>query len=253
MKLGAQLYSVRTFLQTEEELKNTFIKIKNIGYENVQLSGAPQMDAYFLKTVSEETALPIVCTHSPYDRIIGDTEALINEHKIFGCSVIGLGSMPKDMRGTKEGMDKFFAELEAPVKKIKAVGLDFAYHHHSFEFDKFTDYNGFAFDFIEEKQDWSIILDTYWIEYAGRSAVDYIKRIGGERLKNVHFKDMKGNETRDICHCGEGILDFRAIADICRSIGVENVLVEQDNATKTDDPFMEMKLSYDYLKETLIL
>ena len=67
MKLGAQLYSVRTFLQTEEELKNTFIKIKNIGYENVQLSGAPQMDAYFLKTVSEENALPIVCTHSPYD------------------------------------------------------------------------------------------------------------------------------------------------------------------------------------------
>ena len=64
---------------------------------------------------------------------------------------------------------------------------------------------------------------------------------------------MKGNETRDICHCGEGILDFRAIADICRSIGVENVLVEQDNATKTDDPFMEMKKSYDYLKKTVNL
>ena len=77
----------------------------------------------------------------------------------------------------------------------------------------------------------------------------YIKRIGGERLKNVHFKDMKANETRDICHCGEGTLDFKTIVDVCKSIGVENILVEQDNATKTDDPFMEMKLSYDYLKK----
>ena len=33
--------------------------------------------------------------------------------------------------------------------------------------------------------------------------VDYIKRIGGARLQNVYFKDMKANEARDICHCGE--------------------------------------------------
>ena len=109
--------------------------------------------------------------------------------------------------------------------------------------------NGIFASLFSEIQDWSIILDTYWIEYAGRSAVDYIKRIGGERLKNVHFKDMKANETRDICHCGEGTLDFKTIVDVCKSIGVENILVEQDNATKTDDPFMEMKLSYDYLKK----
>jgi len=60
MKLGAQLYSVRSFLQTEEDLKATFLKIKAIGYENVQLSGGPRMDAQFLKSVSDEVGLPIV-------------------------------------------------------------------------------------------------------------------------------------------------------------------------------------------------
>lgn len=249
MKLGAQLFSVRSFLKTEEELKNTFAKIKAIGYENVQLSGAPRMDPYFLKGVSEELGLPIVCTHSPYERIVSDTEALINEHKIFNCPVIGIGAMPKEFQETKEGIDNFFSAMEEPVKKIKAAGLDFAYHNHAFEFNKFTDYDGHAFEFLQEKQDWSIILDTYWISYAGRNPIDYIRAIGGKRLQNVHFKDMMDNEKRSICHCGAGLLDFDSIAEVCRGVGVKNVLIEQDNAVEAADPFEEMKLSYEYLKD----
>ena len=253
MKLGAQLYSVRTSLQTEKDLRETFVKIKAMGYENVQLSGAPQMDAYFLKSVSEETGLPIVCTHSPYERIIGDTDALIREHGIFGCPVVGIGSMPKEYRGTKEGMDVFFASIEEAVKRIRDAGLDFAYHHHSFEFDRFTDYEGCSFDFIEEKQDWSIILDTYWMEYAGKSAIEYARKIGGARLRNVHLKDMKGDDSRDICPCGAGVLDFGKMVDAFGDVGVINLLVEQDNAAKTDDPFGQMKLSIDYLKQNIRL
>ena len=105
MKLGAQLYSIRTFLKTEEDLKSSFEKIKKIGYENVQLSGAAPMPAEFLRDVSAEYGLPIVCTHMPDERIIGDTDALIAEHRIFGCPVIGLGSMPTEYRGCTEGTE----------------------------------------------------------------------------------------------------------------------------------------------------
>ena len=62
---------------------------------------------------------------------------------------------------------------------------------------------------------------------------------------------MKANETRDFCHSGEGTLDFKSIADVCKSIGVENILVERDNATKNDDPFMKMKLSFQYLRTVI--
>ena len=79
MKLGAQLYSLRTFLQTPEDIRATFQKVKAIGYENVQLSGAAPTDANVLKSISEECELPIVITHSPIDRIINDTDALIKD------------------------------------------------------------------------------------------------------------------------------------------------------------------------------
>ena len=80
MKLGAQLFSVRTFTQTAEELRATFHKIKEIGYENVQLSGAGPIAAETVREISLETGLPIVCTHSPFDRIVNDTDALIADH-----------------------------------------------------------------------------------------------------------------------------------------------------------------------------
>lgn len=249
MKLGAQLYSIRTFLKTEEDLKNSFAKIKKIGYENVQLSGAAPMPAEYLREVSAETGLAIVCTHSPFERITGDTEALIAEHRIFGCPVIGLGSMPKEYRGTREGYETFLRQLETPVKKILDAGLHFAYHNHSFEFDPLDDGSIIYDEMLERLQNWQFIMDTYWVEFAGRSAVEYIGKIGGKRLPNIHFKDMAKDEKRSICPCGSGVLDFQAIFEKCREVGVQNALVEQDNAVQTEDPFAEMEKSFGHLRK----
>lgn len=249
MKLGAQLFSLRTFIQTPEDLKTTLIRVRNMGYENVQLSGNAPMTADEILAASEASGLPIVCTHSPLERIVGDTEALIADHKRFGCPVIGLGAMPKEARGTMAAAEEFFKTLEAPVAKILDAGLHFSYHNHAFEFDALEDSSEVLYDYMLERfADWHFLGDTYWFAKAGRSPVEYLKKIGGARLMNVHFKDMADLEDRSICACGKGTLDFSEIADVCRELGVKNVLVEQDNAVKMDDPFGEMEFSYNHLK-----
>ena len=249
MKLGAQLFSVRTFTQNAEDLRATFEKIKQIGYENVQLSGAGPIPADTVRAISEETALPIVCTHSSYDRIVNDTDALIADHVTFGCPVIGLGAMPKELRESTEGLEKLLADLSEPVKKIRAAGLNFAYHNHAFEFAALPNTKEIVYDMMLERcSDWHFIMDTYWVEFAGRSATEYITKIGTERLVNIHFKDMAKNEERSICPCGEGVLDFAKIFDVCQKIGVQNVLVEQDNAVKSPDAFADMATSFRHLR-----
>ncbi len=247
MKLGAQLYSLRSHLKTEEDLLATFCRVREIGYENVQLSGAAPMPAEYLKSVSEETNLPIVCTHSSFDRITGDTEALIREHIEFGCPVIGLGAMPKEYRRSREGLHALIAALDSPVKKILDAGLRFAYHNHAFEFEP-SDGTVIYDEMLETLPDWQFIMDTYWVEYAGHSPEEYIRRIGAGRLTNIHFKDMAIDEARSICSCGSGKLDFASIASVCREVGVENVLVEQDNAVDMPDPFGEMRNSFRHLR-----
>ncbi|MBQ9784487.1 MAG: sugar phosphate isomerase/epimerase [Clostridia bacterium] len=248
MKLGAQLFSLRTSCQTPEDLKETILKCKAMGYQNVQFSAIPLMGAETWAKISEETDMEIVCTHNAFDRIVNDTDALIAEHKIFGCSVIGIGSMPPEYRETRENLDKFFEIMEEPVKKIEAAGLRFAYHNHAFEFEPFKDAEGCAMEaLIEEKPNWLLILDTGWVKFAGYDAAEYIERIGGERLQCIHFKEFKTADRETICPCGEGFSNFPEIIAACKKVGVKNVLVEQDNASKKDDPFGEMERSVKYL------
>lgn len=247
MKLGAQLYSLRTFLQTPEEIRKTFEQVKKIGYENVQLSGAAPTDAAVLQQISETCELPIVVTHSPFDRILHDTKALIQEHQTFGCSVIGLGAMPSEYRTGLTGLQSFLELLKKPVEEIRNAGLRFAYHHHAFELTPYQNENTLVLDrMLELCPDWDFILDTYWVEYAGFSAVDYIAKIGKERLVNVHFKDLA--KDRSICACGSGTLDFQNIYEACVKAEVKNVLVEQDNAVDMPDAFGEMAKSFAYLR-----
>lgn len=252
MRLGAQLYTVRDFARTPDEIRETFKKIKDIGYECVQVSGLGAIDARELAEISEKTCLPITCTHSPVPRIIGDTDALIEEHKIYGCPVIGVGYMPNEYHGTREGLEKFLSAVQPAVEKIHRAGLDFAYHNHAFEFEPLADTGEKMFDIMLERfPDWNFILDTYWVKYAGESVLDYMKKVGGERLVNIHYKDMSP-EDRSICACGNGTLDFSAITALCEKLGVKNVLVEQDNAnSKFNDAFGQMKISFDYLRPTI--
>ncbi len=250
MKLGAQLFSVRKAIKTPEDTRITFQKIKEIGFENVQFSGGGPIDAHELKAISDETGLPIVCTHANYDRLLHDTEALIEEHKIFGCPVIGCGCMPKDFRKEGSSVMEFFEELKAPVQKILDSGLRFAYHNHAFEFTMQTPEGEMLYDYmLRTLPDWQFIMDTYWVEFAGHSAIDYIAKIGADRLTNIHYKDMAKNEERSICACGTGTLDFASITEAClKNGGVKNVLIEQDNAVDFDDPFEQLAIGYRSLR-----
>lgn len=248
MKLGAQLFSVRTGIQTPEDTRETFRKIREIGYENVQFSGAPTTNAELLKSVSEEFGLPIVCTHVGLDRIVNETDAVIAEHRTFGCPVIGLGAMPKEYRKSMEGYRAFMKMMREPVARILDAGLKFSYHNHAFEFEKVAPDCCYYDLMIEDCPDWQFIADTYWIEYAGHSAVKYFEKIGSARLTNVHFKDMANDEKRSICACGSGVLNFAEIAEVCRKLNVRNVLVEQDNAVDSPDAFAEMRSSFSHLR-----
>ncbi|MBQ9511401.1 MAG: sugar phosphate isomerase/epimerase [Clostridia bacterium] len=247
MLLCAQLYSVRDAAQTPEGIEKTFEKIHKIGYEGVQVSGLGKIEAQHLRDISIKTNLPIVCTHSPIDRILGDTDALIEEHKVYNCPVIGLGYLPRQYQGSKANLDTFLKLIEEPVKKIKSAGLDFAYHNHHFEFSPLPDSDKIMFDMmLENCPDWTFIVDTYWVEYAGYSAVEYMKKVGSERLNNVHYKDMA--KDRSICACGLGTMNFQAITDACIELNVKNALVEQDNAVEYPDMFEQMTISFNNLR-----
>ncbi len=246
MKLGAQFFSIRTECKTPDALYASMKKIKDIGYEIIQISGVCDIEAERLKAYSEELNLPITCTHKPYDSIIGDTDNLIKYHKTIGCPVIGLGAMG-EMRNSLEGIYSFVKAMKEPIKKINDAGLRFAYHNHAFEFIPVEGKKIFDILF-EELPEADFIQDVYWTKFAGEDIESVLSKIAeAGRMTNIHFKDMKSEPAGEICACGNGVIDFAPIAKLCKKYGIENILVEQDNAPDFDDVFAQMKMSYDHL------
>ena len=121
MKLGAQFYSIRDLTQTPADLKSTFGKIKDIGYEVVQMSAIGPIAPEELRDISLEYSLPITCTHTAPDRVLGDTDAVIREHLIYGCPVVGIGSMPNSYRGSAEGAAAFIKDMEDTGREIEGI------------------------------------------------------------------------------------------------------------------------------------
>ena len=251
MKLGAQLFSLRDRCDTSEKLRNCFKDVKSIGYDIVQASAICNIEAERLLSYIEEFDLPVMCTHRSFEEIVERTEESIAFHKTIRCPVIGLGAMPNEYRGSLNAIRAFHEKIREPLKKIKAAGLSFAYHNHAFDFDTVDGTSIYDY-FINEIPELDFIHDVYWSIYAGKSPEDYIKLFSESgRMNHIHFKDMKTSPKGPICPCGDGVIDFTALASLCKKYGIENVYVEQDNAPESGDSLAEMEKSYQHLNKII--
>ncbi len=241
MKLGAQFYSIKDLTQTPEGLHEAFRGIKEIGYDMVQISGVgPAVKAEDIVAASQEFGLPICSTHTPYARIVGETDKVIAEHKLMGCPEVGIGGlgMPENLETVREKL----ANLHIAAQKINDAGLRFAFHNHNFEY---VDLGGITmFDImINEYPEFCFIPDVYWITFAGHDPIEFI-HTHAKRIHTLHFKDMADNQERSICACGTGTINFKPIYEACREEGIKNILIEQDNAPSFGDSLGQMAIGY---------
>lgn len=95
MKYGVQLFSLRKYLKDEKGYEQVFKRTKEMGAQVVQLSGGKPVKAEFIKSLVDRYDLPVCITHDKFDRLENDLDALIAEHKIYGCNNMGIGMMPK--------------------------------------------------------------------------------------------------------------------------------------------------------------
>lgn len=255
MQAGLNLFSVCNLLQTEEGYIDTLLKLKKMGYSFVQFSGV-KYDSNLIKRGVEESGLPVVLTHVPIDLILNETEKLVEEHLSFGCKNIGLGAIPNTFIGEDDAWRKKVDELEKVAQKIKSLGCNFCYHHHQFEFFRMDNGQTVMDYMIKNAPNVNFTLDSYWLQYAGVDPVAFAKKVVG-RIDCVHLKDYKVNRIDatkydfkpNFAPVGQGNLDFNAIIKAWREAGAKYMLVEQDDASKFDNPLEQVKFSIDYLKK----
>jgi len=250
MKIGAQLYTVRDFTKTEEDVRSTFRKIAKMGYSCVQISAIWNVEPKKLREIADENGLEIVITHADKDRILNDTLAVIEEHKVMGCKHIGIG-YNRFQADQIESYANFIQEYDQAAKLIHKNGLKLHYHNHAFEFEKVGDITGFEY-FVKETDPalWGFILDTFWVQYGGKNPADVINALDG-RITAIHYKDfaMKDDKQK-MSEILEGNLDWTKIVDATEKTKIEYVLIEQDGDWAVG-PFESLETSFNNLTRFL--
>jgi len=247
--LAAQLYTIRDFTKTVADLAESLKKVQAIGYTAVQVSAIGPIPHDEVKKITDDLGLTICNTHISYDLLWNDLNAVIDQHNLWECKHVAIGSMPGPYREIgEEGIRRFAAEASEGGEKLHAAGLTFSYHNHSFEFVRYNGRSGLEILYSESDSRYlQAEIDTYWIQHGGGDPADWIRQMD-QRMPVVHLKDMVINPPREqqMAEVGEGNLNWPAILQACHDVGVEWYAVEQDICQR--DPFESLEISYNNLK-----
>jgi sugar phosphate isomerase/epimerase len=256
MKIGLNLYSIRNLIQTKEEFIATCKTLKEYGYSFIQYSGLP-IHVDWIKEELKQVGLPVKLTHVAVDRVINETQTVINEHKAFNCKNVGVGGLFGEAGKNFNEFKKQVDILNQKALELKAQGQDFYYHNHMHEFQRLENGKTWYDYIIENAPNINFTLDTYWVYRGGVDIYDVISKIKG-RVSCVHFKDHKvilnptaehPSHVNSECACGDGTIDFVKIYKALKKAGVKHVIVEQDNAATLPNTLEEVKKSINYLNK----
>jgi len=234
MILGAQLFTVRDFTQTEKDFEETIRKIAGIGYKTVQVSAIGPIPVQTVADILSSHDMKCVITHTNPVRIKDDTKAVIEEHKIMGAEYVGIGMMPEKYRKDAEGVKRFISDYLPAAEMMHDAGMKFMYHNHNFEFGKMDGRR--VLEYLMDCPLIDFTLDTYWVQAGGGDPCQWLKDLSG-RVDVIHVKDMSYyNGEQRMSEIMEGNLNWHGIIEAAGIAGVKHAMVEQDDCYGAD-PF----------------
>ena len=252
--LGLQLYTVRDYLKDPEFADLTFRKLRELGYTEVHTAGT-EFDEMLFGELLKKNGLSVIGTHISFRKVREEQEHMLELHKAWGTTNIGIGSMPSDARKDLSTLKAFISEFNRTAEVYAKHGMKLTYHHHDFEFLR-IDGTKTMMDLFYEEFDpatTSFVLDTCWVTAGGGDVVDWMERLAG-RIDILHLKDTYLAEVEPkkyahkICEVGQGSVAWDKVIATAEQIGVKHYVVEQDNGF-TKSPFESLQMSAEFLKK----
>jgi sugar phosphate isomerase/epimerase len=162
-----------------------------------------------------------------------------------GLSYLVCASIPVSTLDEIKTAAEVFSKAGEACKK---VGVQFAYHNHTTEFDNVGGHR--PFDYIlsnTDKENVKMELDLAWATKAGENPVELFKKHPG-RFPLWHVKDLDP-KTKDPTEVGNGFIDFKPVFSAASVSGMKYFFVEQDGAAH---PLESVKTSFQNLQKILV-
>ncbi|EJL72726.1 sugar phosphate isomerase/epimerase family protein [Chryseobacterium populi] len=252
--LAIQLYTVRDAVS--DDLEKALEKLAGLGFTALEIYG--YNGGFFGKSRTEfqavlkNTGFKVISSHhttgivdKSKGTLLNDWEKSVDDLNFIGSQYMVCSYLFPEER-TVENFKNLPELLEKSGKITKNSGIQFAYHNHDFEFEKWDNEIN-IYDFILENTSPDLVkmeLDLYWISKAGLDPLDYFDKYPG-RFSLWHVKDMQRN-TRDFTEIGNGIIDFKRIFEAREKAGLKHWFLEQDSSDK--DIFESIAISKEYIQ-----
>ncbi len=241
MKIAVQVYSVRDHINDAETLLKALEEIKKIGYDGVEFAGYFNADAAAIKAKLDEVGLVAVGAHMGLDDFREDKlEATIEFVNTLGLKSVGVGGAPHSTEA--ECIETGSVLGNAQKYAFEKYGIKTYYHNHCEEFVPLED-GRLPIDVIGSYC--PLELDTYWSFHAGVDNYKFITE-NKDNLVLIHLKDGIDGKPKAL---GEGNNDIPAVIKAVKDIGMEWVIVENDDPVPTG--FEDVARSIKYLKDII--
>jgi len=245
-QIGIPLYNIRKEL--EEDFDGTLSKIAKIGYNIVETAG--YSDGKFYNKLPKEFnkymkgyGLKPLSSHANVQ--LKGLDQMIESHVNTEMDYLVKPSIKSKRRASIDAYKKIADEFNVIGEKCKKAGLKFAYHNHSFEFEKME--GQLPYHILVENTDPKLVtfeMDTYWVKRGGYEPIDYINKYPG-RFELFHIKDMEKSSPNDSTEAGNGVIDFKQIFAESKLSGMKHFFLEQESFKMP--VFESLAKSYTYL------
>ena len=266
MPLAVQLYTLRDL--TKSDFAAVATELARMGYAGVELAGYGNLQsAAEVRRVLDDHGLRVAGSHAPIEALERDLGRVLDDNAVLGNRNVVCPFLPEDRRRTADDWMKIAATFNRIGGECRARGFEFAYHNHSFEFQKFTlcdpietaaeanpptdsaQLESTGLELLFRHTDPALVraeLDVYWVQHGGQDPIVWIKKLGGRCLL-LHLKDMAEGGEKKFAPVGTGVLDFNEILKAARDAGVKWGIVEQD-VTYDTPPLAAVRTSFENLR-----
>ncbi len=246
MKPGLQVYSVRN--QLTENFEETMKQVSKVGYKYIEGYGL-DTDGMFLKNINashyanviKDLGMELKSTHCSYcsaDKAV----KMVDAAKETGMDYLIIPSIPGKLRETLDQWKEIAENFNKLGEICNNVGLKFAYHNHSFEFQKID--GVIPQELLIESTDADLVAfeaDLFWVTNGGYDPVKLIEKYP-DRIKLFHVKDATADMEETTV--GSGIINFEEIFNAGKNHALEYYFIEDE---RSDNPYKNIKADYDYI------
>ena len=250
--IGLQLYTVRD--QLVKDVPGTIKQVAAIGYKEVEIYDLYGMSPGQFTKLLKDNGLTAVSGHYLLNVEETQWEKKVAEAKELGLKYMVHAILDPPERQSLDDYKRHVKLFNQIAARAGQAGIQFCYHNHDFEFQKFGGVT--VFDYLLKNLDPHLVqfeMDCFWVTHAGQDPVALMKQHPG-RFPLLHIKDLKAGIPPStefdarmglFTEVGKGVIDWKRIFAAAPQGGMKHFFVEQDYCEIP--PLESIKVSYEYL------